>query len=243
MNWVNVDRTKRAGVEVLPRSRARSTFRTTSASSPKRRGEQAVHHLVHRSVATQRHHHVQPDPHGLPSKLGGVTPAPRLAEPDVHLVPQRRMGGLYTGRRPGIAQGPPPTPPGRVTLMSSPGPTPVTLRIAVWLLAGEAALLGALSVLLLVSDLGGGASSQPGAVGVIGYVTVFAGIFGLLSWALGRRRAWARGPAIVLHMFMLPLGFALARGGSLLGGAALLAGVAGCVVLLAPATRIAVGRE
>jgi hypothetical protein len=127
--------------------------------------------------------------------------------------------------------------------MSSPVPTPVTLRIAVWLLAGEAAALGALSVLLLVSDVSGGAASQSGAIGVIGYVLVFAFIFGLLSWALRGKRAWARGPAIVLHMFMLPIGLALLANGSLLGVAALLAGLAGCVLLLAPATRVAVGRD
>jgi hypothetical protein len=113
----------------------------------------------------------------------------------------------------------------------------------VWLLAGEAAALGALSVLLLVSDVSGGAASQSGAIGVIGYVLVFAFIFGLLSWALRGKRAWARGPAIVLHMFMLPIGLALLANGSLLGVAALLAGLAGCVLLLAPATRVAVGRD
>lgn len=158
------------------------------------------------------------------------------------------MGGLYTGRPSGIAEGALPTPPGRVTVMSSPAPTPATptpptLRIAVWLLAVEAVALAALTVLLLVSDVRGGASSQQEAIGVIGYVAVFAVIFGVLAWALNRRRAWARGPAIVLHMFMLPLGLALLTSGNPFGVGALLAGIGGCVVLLAPATRIAVGRE
>jgi hypothetical protein len=127
--------------------------------------------------------------------------------------------------------------------MSASVATPATLRMAVWLLAGEAALLVALSALLLVSDLRGAASSQQGAIGVIGYVLVLGLVFGLLSWALHRRRAWARGPAIVLHMFMLPLGIAMASNGNLLGAGALLAGIAGCVVLLAPGTRVAVGRD
>jgi hypothetical protein len=74
-------------------------------------------------------------------------------------------------------------------------------------------------------------------------VSVLGAIFGLLSWALHRRRPWARGPAIVLHMFMLPLGLSMAANGNVLGAGALLAGVAGCVVLLAPATRVAVGRD
>lgn len=122
-------------------------------------------------------------------------------------------------------------------------PSPVTLRIAIWLLAGEAAALGVLAVLLLISDLRGGATSQQGAIGVIGYVLVLAAAFGLLSWALHGRRAWARGPAIVLHMLMLPLGVALLSSGNLLGVVAAVLSLSGCVVLLAPATRLAVGRE
>lgn len=158
------------------------------------------------------------------------------------------MGGLYTGRTSGIAEGALPTLPGRVTVMSVPAPTPAaptppTLRIAVWLLAAESAVLAALTVLMLVSDVRGEVSSQQEAIGVIGYVAVFALIFGALAWALNRRRAWARGPAIVLHMFMLPLGLALLSGGNPLGIGALIGGIGGCVVLLAPATRIAVGRE
>lgn len=127
--------------------------------------------------------------------------------------------------------------------MPSPVQTPATLRIAVWLLRVEAAVLLVLAALLLVSDLRGEASSQSGAIGVIGYVLVLGVIFGLLSWQLGRRQAWARGAAIVLHMLMLPFGFALVTSGSPVGIAALLAGIGGCVLLLAPATRIAVGRE
>lgn len=124
----------------------------------------------------------------------------------------------------------------------APTPNPVTLRIAVLLLAAEAVALGALAVVLLVSDLRGGASTQTGAIGVIGYVVVIAALLGLLTWGLRGRRAWARGAAIVLHMFLLPLGFALVSNGNLLGGVVLLAGIGGCVVLLAPATRVAVGR-
>jgi hypothetical protein len=125
----------------------------------------------------------------------------------------------------------------------SEAPTPITLRIAIWLLAGEAAALGLLAVLLLISDLRGGAESQQGAIGVIGYVTVLAAILGLLSWSLHNRRWWARGPAIVLHMLLLPLSVALLSNGNLLGVVAIVVSLAGCVVLLAPATRAAVGRD
>jgi hypothetical protein len=121
---------------------------------------------------------------------------------------------------------------------------PLTLRIAVWLIAAEAGALGLLAVVLLIGDLRGGAQTQQGALGVIAYVLVIGAVLGLLSRALHARRAWARGPAIVLHMLMIPFGIALATGGNpLLGALGLLVGIAGTVVLLAPATRIAVGRE
>jgi hypothetical protein len=120
---------------------------------------------------------------------------------------------------------------------------PLTLRIAVWLLAAEAAGLGVLAVVLVSRDLSGGAQTQQGAVGVIGYVTVFAVGLGALSWALHRRQAWARSAAIVAHMFLLPLGIAATAGGQVpIGVAGIVVGIGGCVLLLAPATRIAIGR-
>jgi hypothetical protein len=131
-----------------------------------------------------------------------------------------------------------------------PGPSgaaggfPVTLRVAVWLLALEGLALGTLAAVLLYGYLRRQAQTEQGAIGVIGYVVAMAAILGVLSWALARRRGWARGPAIVLHMFLLPLGFAfVANGAPLVGAIALLAGIGGCVVLLAPGTRIAVGRQ
>jgi hypothetical protein len=123
-------------------------------------------------------------------------------------------------------------------------PLPTTLRLAVWLLAGEAAALAVLAAVLLYGDLREGADSQQGAVGVIGYVVVIAAVLGALAWALAGRRAWARGPAIVLHMLLLPFGIASAAGGqALVGLVVLVASLAGLTVLLAPATRVAIGRD
>jgi hypothetical protein len=123
-------------------------------------------------------------------------------------------------------------------------PLPSTLRIAVWLLAVEAGALALLAAILLYGDLTGGADNQQGAIGVIGYVSVIAAVIAVLAKALSGRRAWARGPAIVLHMLLLPFGIAIATGGQpLVGVVALVASIAGLTVLLAPATRIAVGRD
>jgi hypothetical protein len=121
---------------------------------------------------------------------------------------------------------------------------PVTLRIAVWLLAAESVALGLFALVLVVGDLRGGVKSQQGAAGVIAFLLVICVVLGVASRALHGRRSWARGPAIVLHMFLLPLGIAMATGGQpLLGVVALLLGAVGTVVLLAPGTRIAVGRD
>jgi hypothetical protein len=123
------------------------------------------------------------------------------------------------------------------------GAEPVTLRVAVWLLAIEAALTGIFAIYLIVDSLTGAASSAGGAVGVIGFLLVVAAVLGAAAWALNRRRAWARGPAIVLHFMLFPFGLVcLSAGNPLLGVVALLVGIGGSGVLLAPATRIAVGR-
>jgi hypothetical protein len=123
------------------------------------------------------------------------------------------------------------------------GPGPVTLRVAVWLLAVEAALVGIFAVYLVVQSLTGGASSGRAAAGVIGFLLVVVAVLGAASWALNRRQAWARGPAIVLHFLLFPFGLIyLSEGQPLLGAVALLVGLGGSGVLLAPATRIAVGR-
>jgi hypothetical protein len=113
----------------------------------------------------------------------------------------------------------------------------------VWLLAVEAALIGIFAGYLIVDSLTGGASSATGAVGVIGFLLVVAAVFGAASRALNRRRAWARGPAIVLHFLLFPFGLVYLSGGqTMIGVVALVVGVGGSAVLLAPATRIAVGR-
>lgn len=150
-------------------------------------------------------------------------------------VPPRNRQGAAKPPRPKPA--PPPSPP------ATPPASVTTLRIGVWLLAAEAVGLAILAIVLLVVDVRGQAERQQGAVGVIGYVVVIAGVLGLLARALHRRRAWARGPAIVLHMLTFPFGIAMASGGQpLFGVIGIVVGLGGTVVLLAPATRAAVGR-
>jgi hypothetical protein len=124
--------------------------------------------------------------------------------------------------------------------MSEPAPVPTSLRLSVWLLAVQAAALGLVALYLLYDALVGAAQTVQSAVAVISYVALAAAALGGLAYALHRRRGWARGPAIVLEMFGILLGYTFVRYGSLVVGVpALLSALGGTVALLAPSTRLA----
>jgi hypothetical protein len=124
----------------------------------------------------------------------------------------------------------------------APHSAPPTLRWAIWLLLAQAVALGAVAAFLVYEDLTAPASSARGAILVTVYVALMAGVLAVLGWALARRRRWARGPAIVLQMLLLPMGYTMVIGGlPWLGVPVLLVGVCGAGLLLAPATRAALG--
>ncbi|HZN19546.1 MAG TPA: hypothetical protein VFB84_15405 [Micromonosporaceae bacterium] len=115
-----------------------------------------------------------------------------------------------------------------------PGP----LRGAVGLLAAEATAVVLVVAYLAYADLTADAANRRSALLVALYVALVAAALGGLAWALSRRRAWARSPAIVLQLLLLPAAYYMVSGGLLwlglpLGAAALL--VIG--LLLTPATR------
>jgi hypothetical protein len=119
-----------------------------------------------------------------------------------------------------------------------------TLRWAVGLLAVEAAAELAVVVFLLVELFTmTGTVNVRAAIGVIVFVALLAGAFAGLALALGRRQSWARSPAVVLQLLMVPAGSAMVQSLGLLGGAVLLAGLVGAGLLLAPTTRVALGRN
>jgi hypothetical protein len=119
-----------------------------------------------------------------------------------------------------------------------------TLRWAVGLLAVEAAAMLAMVVVLLVDLLTtAGPINLRAAIGVIVFAALLAGAFGALAVALGRRQSWARGPAVVLQLLMVPAGSAMVQSLGPLGALVLLAGLVGAGLLLAPATRVALGRN
>jgi len=121
---------------------------------------------------------------------------------------------------------------------------PATLRFAVWMLAGEAIALFAVLLFLFYQDLTGTADTAQGAIAVTLYAAMFTAVLGGLAWALHRRRAWARGPAIVLQMLLIPIGYTMATSGlPALGVPVILTGLVGAGTLLAPSTRTAIRRD
>jgi hypothetical protein len=121
---------------------------------------------------------------------------------------------------------------------------PTTLRIAVWLLLGEAVALAVVLVFLVYEDLTGAAGTVRGAIAVTVYTALLAAVLGWLSWALHGRRGWARGPAIVLQLLLVLTGYTMTTNRlPEVGLPVLVIGLVGAGTLLAPATRAALGRN
>jgi hypothetical protein len=121
-------------------------------------------------------------------------------------------------------------------------PLPSMLRWAVRLLWVEAGVLGALTVLLCYVAATHPAFGFDSAAATIGFTVLLGLAFLLFARSLVRRRAWARSPAIVLEMLLVPIGWYMVSGGVIyIGAPVMLAGLAGSVLLLAPSSRTALG--
>jgi hypothetical protein len=117
---------------------------------------------------------------------------------------------------------------------------PSTLRWAIWLLFAEGAGLVALAVFLVVVAFTGTSQSATSAVALVIFTLLMAVFLAGLGYALTRRRRWARGPALVLQLLLLPIGYSNVTSGiKALGIVMIVIGLAGCATLLAPATSAA----
>jgi hypothetical protein len=117
-----------------------------------------------------------------------------------------------------------------------------TLRWAVVLLAIQTVGLVAIVGWLSYADLASPSQSTASAVGLTVFVALWAALLGGLAWALWRLRSWARGPAIVLELLLVPIGYSMASNGlPWVGVPVLLLGLTGAGLLLAPSTRAALG--
>jgi hypothetical protein len=126
--------------------------------------------------------------------------------------------------------------------MPAGAPVPATLRWAVVLLGVQVIGLVAVVALLIYADVRSTATSTAGATGLTVSAAVFAALMGLFLWALAGRRAWARSPAIVLDLLLVPIAFSLITSDLAVIGIPVLLLAGGTVaLLLAPSTRAALG--
>jgi hypothetical protein len=128
------------------------------------------------------------------------------------------------------------------TNTGSRGALPTPLRWAVLLIAAEAAAVGGLALFLVYEDITATATSLTGALLVTAFAAGAALVLGALARALWHRRGGARGPAVVLQLMLLPVGYYMIRGGLAWLGAPLMAlGIGVCALLVAPASTRALG--
>nr|WP_091277192.1 hypothetical protein [Micromonospora haikouensis] len=119
---------------------------------------------------------------------------------------------------------------------------PTTLRWAVRLLRAEAAALGLVAAWLVWADLTATTTDLPSALLVTAFALGGAAALWALGGALGRRRAGARAPAIVLQLMLLPIGWYMIQGGLGWLGVPLMAlGLGVSALLVSPPTTRALG--
>jgi hypothetical protein len=119
-----------------------------------------------------------------------------------------------------------------------------TLQWAVRLLFLQAAGLAVVTGLLVYLNITAKWTTAQMALSTTGYVALMTVAFTFVAVSLARRRRWARGPAIVIELLQVPIGYTMLTNGlPAVGGPVLVLGLAGAVLLLAPATRRALGLD
>jgi hypothetical protein len=119
-----------------------------------------------------------------------------------------------------------------------------TLRWAVRLLLVQAAGLAVVTLLLVYLDVTAKWTAAEMALSTTGYLALMTVAFGFVGISLARRRRWARGPAIVIELLQVPIGYTMLTNGlPVLGVPILVLGLVGAGLLLAPATRQALGLD
>jgi hypothetical protein len=130
----------------------------------------------------------------------------------------------------------------RVRVIQDSPVLPGTLRRAVWLLIGEAAAVALVAAYLVYEDLTGTANNLGVALMVTAFAIAGAALLFLLARALGSRRGGARGPAIVLQLMLLPIGYFMIQGGLAWAGVPIIAiAVAVGALLVTPSSTKALG--
>ncbi len=118
----------------------------------------------------------------------------------------------------------------------------MTLKWAVWLLLIQATGLAFVTALLIYLNLTAEKTSVAMAWSSTVYVALLTAAFAFLAASLSRRKRWARGPAIVVELLQVPIGYTMITNGlPVLGVPVLLLGLLGAALLLAPSTRQELG--
>lgn len=119
---------------------------------------------------------------------------------------------------------------------------PTCLRVAVGLLWVEATAVAVLSGFLFHAAATHRSTDLGTALAAAGFPLLLGVVLAALAWQLHRLRSWARGPAIVLELLMLPIGYYMIEGGAAWAGIpVMLCGLGGAGALLAPSTREGLG--
>jgi hypothetical protein len=117
---------------------------------------------------------------------------------------------------------------------------PAVLRWAIVIFAVDTVGVWAYVGFLIYADL-----TRPGdgrGVAVTVYFALYALAFAGITYALARRRSWARGPAIVLQLMLAAIGYYMIQGGLAFAGVPVLSlAVTGIGLLLVPAAREGLG--
>jgi hypothetical protein len=122
--------------------------------------------------------------------------------------------------------------------------TPVSMTTLTWavrVLFGHATLVTILTVLIIWGEIATGSVNLTTAIAAPLVFFFFAAVYAGLAWALHQLRSWARGPAIVMELLLIPLGLIAVSGIPAIGIVIAATGLIGAGLLLAPSTRIALG--
>lgn len=120
--------------------------------------------------------------------------------------------------------------------------SPATLKWAVGLLSVETLAVIGLTIFLVYEDLAGAAQNQGLATFMTWYAGAYAIGFAVATWGLARRKRWSRTPALVLNLFLVPIGWFMLQEGLWWAGIPLIgyALLVAWLLLVAP-TREALG--
>ncbi len=119
---------------------------------------------------------------------------------------------------------------------------PGTLKTAIGLLWAQGLALVGLGIWLGVASVLGHPTDRTASLTEAAIAVALGVLLGLLGYWMGLGRSWARGPAIVLELMLLAVGYFMITGGIAWAGIlVILLGLVVAGLLIAPASRESLG--